>query len=350
VISGANKPAVVKFVFYMRIWPRMSLEIKRLSENFALVLLLQWILMLALDRMELRSRMRLLVGEKARPPLLWAGPGADVGFWRLYTAWLALRLIDDFYGPARKGPHSPYLVLEVVGFLAAMAGAIALLIAIRGWLLKRRSLENWRVSRGALSAALQRLTRSARVRRYYSFPIYVLPVENFAELCARMRRGVIIPRLLLDHMSKGEVNSVAARQIVRQSGHFYEPVFWIGLILNGSAVGVSWHLHLGGVALGLMCCCLAGIEIAVLRLSTSRLILSAEIKAIDLTGDPEAFFSAQRLLERFGGSEMSVPQLEAIAGSVGLSPKAIEDINASRSAPFSADRYLTAGSYLETGL
>jgi hypothetical protein len=79
------------------------------------------------------------------------------------------------------------------------------------------------------------------------------------------------------------------------------------------------------------------------------MFFQADLRAIQLTGDAKAFFSALGGLSRFTGIPPSEPMLLKIGRATGISPERIKELLAEHEAK-AEDRYPTTGSYMDTGL
>jgi hypothetical protein len=328
----------------------MSFALTNVRDGFAFVFFLQWVLMATLDRAELKARMASLLGNATRPPLLWIGPGESRLFRVLYPPWLVVYFIHTAIEHPATGqrPKSPMLAAFVM--LAIVVSVIGILIAIGRWHSGRISLAEYSVSRGKLLSAVRRLAGKARFFLQTSTPLFVLPEENFASLCLRMRAGVIIPRRLLDELSRAEIDSIGAGQLALQSPRVYSIVFWPALAVNGAVAWAAYVLHLDGLAIIAFMLSVAAIELLALRLLIPWLILRAALYSIELAGDAEAFFSAIGYLERFGGTPLSKSMLEEIGRRNQIPRDRIAALLAGHAVPLEVDRYPTSGSYLDTGL
>jgi Zn-dependent protease with chaperone function len=91
---------------------------------------------------------------------------------------------------------------------------------------------------------------------------------------------------------------------------------------------------------------LLAIQFAALAVYLPRALAAADRRAMELTGDPEAFVSAVAGLARFNGAALPEASLREIAARGGILP---ERMLAGRIAA-AEDRYPTTGSYATTGL
>jgi hypothetical protein len=332
----------------------MSFQFKSLLDAYVAFFLMQWIAMLVLDRVELQVRMRGLGGEPARAPILWFGPGSALILARLYVVWLMIQLVQVFFGHRGAGPGPTRTEGQILGslllFLVGLVGATALLVATNEWRRRKISLADYSVSRGQLHTSFRRLASRAGFLFSESSPLYVLPEEDFPRLCRHLRWGVIVPRRLLDELSRREIDSIAAFQLAFQSRRFYNQSSWYLLAANCGAAGAAWLLRLGSLSTGLLLLTMLAAEILAIHYLAPAMIVRAYVYAIELAGDPEAFFAAQGALERSGGAPMPKKRLQELGRRARLSPDRIAALLASRPEAEPQDRYPTTGSYMETGL
>jgi hypothetical protein len=328
----------------------MSVAINSFTDTFAFICMTQAIAMLVLDRVSLASRMRAFLGNSYQAPLYWVGPGLARSILLVYGSWQVAYFTHAMV-EIRDKRHTPSVSVWLIALLAlfflAFTGPVLELVLRRG---RRLSLAEYRVYRGTLFETARKLCRKAGIWTGGGVQLYVLPEGDFAKLCRGMRYGAVVPRRLLDELNRQEIDSLAARQFAMQSGKFYGPPFW-GLFLANGLVGIlTWRFHLGAVGAGLTFLVSLLAELAALRFVLPRLIQRSEILSIRVAGEAGSFFTAQRALERLGGSVMPQEHLEEIGRRVGLSPQNINDLVGARSISPVTDCYPTVGSYLETGL
>jgi hypothetical protein len=94
---------------------------------------------------------------------------------------------------------------------------------------------------------------------------------------------------------------------------------------------------------------LLAVELFALSRSLPRMLFQTDLRAIQLTGDAEAFFSALGGLSRFTGVPPSEPMLLRIGRATGISPERIKELLAEHETK-PEDCYPTTGSYMDTGL
>ena len=160
---------------------------------------------------------------------------------------------------------------------------------------------------------------------------------------------MLVPRQLLDSMSRREIDALVARQLFRQSKQYYRPPFWTLLACDVVAVCLAEWLVVSPAMRWVAFLSLLAAQFAALAIYLPRALLQADFRAMELTGDPEAFLSALAGLSRFSGVPVGEALLQEIVRRSGVSSDRIPALLAERSAP-AEERYPTSGSYLTTGL
>jgi hypothetical protein len=186
------------------------------------------------------------------------------------------------------------------------------------------------VSRGVLFESVRGIARKAGSA---TPPIFVLPDASRTWRSAHIAGAVLIPRQLLDSMSRREIDALVARQVCRQSRQYYNPIVWSLLACDVVAVCLMEWLETGSSMRWITALALLAFQFAALRTYVPRALASADRRAIDLTGDPAALLSALAGLARFSNA----------------SPLQIPGLPAQPIAPVE-DRYPTTGPYVITGL
>lgn len=322
------------------------------ADALAYVLILQWVAMLSLDRMTLRVRAASLLGNSKTVPRFWYGPGCAGTFYGLYWLWMFAYFAADITRPQtihRSRLSSDSSAIAVVAVLLVAFGFNLFL----GFQTRAAaaSLETYRVYRGKLAdAARSVVSRCGRRLLPFDVALYVLPKENFADLCNSVRWGVALPFEFLDELSRKEINSIVAGQVSRQSQHVYAPVYWAALLLNGVSAYLVYAFHLGLAEAGILLVALASIELISIRLYSPFMQFRAELYSIELGGSPEAYFSARGWLNSIGGEPLRPEMLRRIAAKSNLSEAEMSALLSKQQISEEKDRYPTSGSYLETGL
>ena len=139
-----------------------------------------------------------------------------------------------------------------------------------------------------------------------------------------------------------------AQQLCLQSKQFYDPAFWTLFGCDVVAVTIIGLLHIGPLVSGLLLLLLLAAELSLLVRYLPRMLVRADLRAIQLAGNAEAFFLAMGGLSHFTGTPIIKATLAEIGLAEGVSPDRISALLAERSIP-AEDRYPTSGSYLETG-
>lgn len=327
----------------------MDFAIRNSYEASILLIYLQAIVMIAFDRAVLKVRIQPMLGDSARIPPIVLGAGFVRTFSGFYLVVVA-QMTNLFSRHQERVRHadSPAWQWLLIGAFAilVLAVSVAMVAQARGL----KSLKEYGVSRGKLRAGLESLARKARFLLPGSMPLYVLPELDFQTLCKRAFLGVAVPRQLLDQLSRNEIQSLLARQLAPQSPRIQFLVFAPTVVFNCCAIGAAWAGHIGSLATGLLFLSLVAVELLALHLSQPWLTLCARLYSIQLTGNAEAFFSAQGSLNRFGGAPIPNSILQRIGRREGVSPDRINALMAEHPAPPEEERYPTTGSYMDTGL
>ena len=174
--------------------------------------------------------------------------------------------------------------------------------------------------------AVKKLARKAKIFAWLDPRVYVLPDQGFAQACAQVRSGVIVPRRLLDSLSRREIDALVTRQLCLQSKQYFYPAFWTLLVFDVAAVLVAQLLHAGTTGCLLVAAFLLAAELGVLSVYLPRALLQADLRAIDLAGEPEVFLSALGGLSRFSGIPLPQTPLQEIARRKSLPPDRIASL------------------------
>jgi Zn-dependent protease with chaperone function len=237
-----------------------------------------------------------------------------VARWSLFDA---IRLS----APPGPGPYGQMALFVVIVAVWILAGFIGIRSQRR-----QSAIEPFQLARGVLMDAVKKLARKAKIFVWLDPRVYVLPDQDFAEACARVRSGVIVPRRLLDSLSRRELYALVTRQLCLQSKQYFYPAFWTLLVFDVAAA-----------------------ELGVLSIYLPHAIFQADLRALDLTGEPEVFLSALGGLSCYSGTPLPQMPLREIARRKSLSPDRIASLFVEHPSP-EEHRYPTTGSYLTTGL
>ncbi|MGO9095324.1 MAG: hypothetical protein ACLQGV_08880 [Bryobacteraceae bacterium] len=206
-------------------------------------------------------------------------------------------------------------------------------------------LEPLALSRGDLFTGIQRLAGKAQIRRP---SVYILPPDSPPRLLALLRPPVLIHRRFLDVMSRAEIDSLAARQLARTQRAHSGPANHVLLVGALATVGLCAFLHVGLAGWWLLFLALVAVETAALALYLPRAEMQSDLRAIALTGNPDAFFSAIGESARLTGAALDLPALEKTAQSAGVSPDRLRALLQPQPRP-PEDRYPTSGDYVTVG-
>jgi Zn-dependent protease with chaperone function len=149
-------------------------------------------------------------------------------------------------------------------------------------------------------------------------------------------------------MSRAEIDALAARQLARQQGPPFRPADAYLLAGALAAVGLCELLHPGMAGWWLLLLALVAVETAALALNLPRADMQADLRAIALTGNPDAFFSALGESARLNGAPLDLPALEKTAQRAGVPPDRLRALLEPQPRP-AEDRYPTSGDYVTVG-
>jgi hypothetical protein len=179
--------------------------------------------------------------------------------------------------------------------------------------------------------------------------VYVLPSLSEAPLCAQFGIAVLIPRQVLDSMSRREIDALAVWQLCRQSGQYSSPPLRALLVCDVVALCLLEWLAPSSVVRWVALLPLLAAQFGALTIYLPRALARAGIRAVELTGDPDVFLFAMAGLFRLSGAPVRNVLLEEIERRHGISQDHILGLLAERIAPLQ-ERYPTSGFYMTTGL
>jgi Zn-dependent protease with chaperone function len=207
---------------------------------------------------------------------------------------------------------------------------------------RRRRPEPLALSRGALFAGIQRLAGKAQIQR---LSIYLLPPDSLPRLPAPPGPAVRIHRRFLDVMSRAEIDALAARQLARLQRANFDALLLVGAL---AAVGLCVLLHPGLAGWWLLFAGLVAVETAALALYLPRAEMQSDLRAIALTGNADAFFSALGESARLNGAPLDLPALQKTAQRAGVTPDRLRALLQPQPRP-AEDRFPTSGDYATVG-
>jgi hypothetical protein len=329
--------------------------IGHIAVGYLIVLALLFCNIIFLDSAALRSRQRSLLGNVGGALSIWLGIKDKRITYLFFLLWIVPGTVCMFVGmfndhPATHPKVPPPLWQEIT---IATIGAIYILIFMAAMRLALRSriLKKYQISRGLLLNAVNSISRNAKVTTSLGQvpPVYVIPDSDFARTCPLMRIGVVIPLRLLDLLTRREIDALAAQQLCLQSYQIHDPALWILLGCNVVVVSLAQWLQIGPLLSCLVYPSLLAAELYTLSRYLPHILFQADLRAIRLTGNADAFFSAMGGLSRFTGVPPSEPMLLQLGRATGVLPEQIKELLVEHETK-PEDRYLTTGSYMETGL
>jgi hypothetical protein len=327
----------------------MPATLDRVYEGLAMVFVLCFTAMFFIDRVQFQSRLTELLGKARRLPPVWRVPASDPIPGLLWFPIMALSVVDTLGPHPAAHQHVPWTLWQKA-FLS-MAAVVFVLLFIGGTHLKRRQrrAEELELSRGVLFDNIRRAARKIGFYRSVVPRVYVLPDVSEAPLCAQFGCAVLIPRQLLDSMGRREIDALAVWQLCRQSNQYSSPPLRALLACDVVVACLLEWLVPGSAIRWLALLPLLAAQFVALSVYLPRALARAELRAVELTGDPEVFLSAMAGLYRFSAAPVSNALLHEIERRYGIAADRILGLLAERTAPV-ADRYPTSGSYLTTGL
>jgi Zn-dependent protease with chaperone function len=149
-------------------------------------------------------------------------------------------------------------------------------------------------------------------------------------------------------MSRSEIDALAAHQLARQQREYLLPARASLLGCGLAAAGLCELLNVGIAGRWLAFLVLVAAETAALALYFPHVEVKADLRAIRLTGNPDAFFSALGESARLNGAALDLPALEKIARRTGVSADRLRALFQQQHRP-AEDRYPTSGDYVTVG-
>jgi len=136
---------------------------------------------------------------------------------------------------------------------------------------------------------------------------------------AARAKYVFVPMRYLGWMSRTEIDAIVARQLVEKNAPAQEPWF-IPMLVYTCIVGVGTSvLHLNGSSALIFMAVAVVVEIGALLVVWPYLDLQNHLRAIQLTGNAEAYISALSELSRLNKSCLDTGMLAKIASKTSVS-------------------------------
>jgi hypothetical protein len=320
----------------------MYIAIERFQIGLMIAFVLNAFTMFFLDRAQLTRR---FTGD----PFIWIGPGVTISYYVWFLGWIVLSILRDVVAHPGAHTHAPMSPAERIGIAALYVFALVFVASAVRFKIRLRALGNFQLSRGKLLAAVWKLSKNSRFLGIQDAPLFVIPDSDFAEMSSRVGSGVVLPLSLLNLLTRREIDALAARQLCVQSKRFYFPTLWILLGCNVAAVTVVQGLEVAPLYGFLLYLSPVVLEFLALSRKLPQMFFQADLRAIHLTGDAEAFFSGLGSLSRFTGVPADKSLLWEIGSKVSVPRDRIDALLAEHDSK-AEDRYPTSGSYMETGL
>ena len=327
----------------------MRAVLDQISLGLIIVAILHSLAMLYLDRVQLKTRLTSLLGPSGRKPVLWRGPGMERSLSLLVWPCVMLSWFGALSGAPDAHKHEPWTTRQTVYWALYTVCFFAFVVLVNLWRRRRwRTQKAFELSRGLLKDTARKLAAKSRAFWPKTPPVYLLPDPSSGKLYARLQLGVVLPLRLLDLLSCREIDSLVAQQLCLQAKQFYDPAFWRLFACDALFAAAILLLKLGPLYACLALLFVLIVQLYVLRRYASRILLGADLRAIELTGDADAFFSAMGALSRFHGTNLPDKTLAEIAREKSIPSDRIITLVAERVSP-AEERYPTSGSYMETG-
>lgn len=335
----------------------MRAAIEHFELSLFVVYMLSAIPLLFLDAAQKRDRLLGILGVPGAWQPTWEGPASRLCYAFVYMGWLVCTVIKDFAERSPRHQVEPSWTLSDKVFLVSFSALFVALVFTSIWSRKDSAkLEEFRVSRGQLYTSFSRLTRKLRLGRFWlplmhvsGHPLYVLPDSQLASARKYIGNGVLLPRSLLNLLSKEEIDALAARQLCRQSTTFYLPMVLPLVGFDSIAVFAARWLH-AGLLLGVGgSVAVIAVQLFVLNCLLPGMLLRADLRAAHIAQSPAIMISALAGIARFH----HIPPPDSLIRAIALEnelPSAQIHMLAAERCVFPQDRYLTTGSYMDTGL
>ncbi|MGA2848105.1 MAG: hypothetical protein ABSE46_03840 [Terracidiphilus sp.] len=322
---------------------------EQLQDGVLFVEVLQLFGIIFLDYARQKCRIASILGKSGGFVGVWPRGVSDLALAVFWFMWMPASFLRDVV--FHQGAHSRApLSLSTEVSLAAMDTVLFLFLAFAFLSkLRMRGLGDFRVSRGKLYASVSKLSKRAKYLGFESTPLYVVPDADFARIFARIPNGVILPRGLLDMLTRSEIDALAARQLCVQSRQSYIRGFWVLLACNVTVVSAAQWIRVSPPYSFLIYLPWLAAEFIAINSCLPHLLFLADIRSIQLTGDRESFFSVLGGMSRFTGVPLQEPIIQTMGQKTGVSPDRIPALLGVHEAK-PEDRYPTSGSYMETGL
>jgi hypothetical protein len=225
--------------------------------------------------------------------------------------------------------------------------ASALSVSFWAWWRRRGSPEPLQLSRGYLFDGVSAVRRKAGIRTGLS--IYLLPDELLAGSRNIVQPAVLIPRQLLDRLSRDEIDALVAYQLRRPGARRFWAYSFLGVLVCGTACSAALHLlKVGTAGHWLVFSFLVIAEMPVLSFVWRRRTDRLYLWAMGVAGNPEAFASTMAALSRLSTGAPDTHLIRRLARIAEIPPDRIPALLQERPCP-AEERYPTVGDYMTVG-
>ena len=220
------------------------------------------------------------------------------------------------------------------------------LLALSRPVWQRRKARQSQVSRGALWEQFCALRRKARAP--WNTELRVVPDGFRAWAGSQIGPSVLIRRSWLDRLSRAEIDALAARQIARVQREYSLPINAFILAAGFAAAACCEALNFGAAGWWLAWFATVCLEVLLLSRYLPKAWLAADLRAIQMAGDAEAFISALGELARLNDAALDAEALMTIASIAGVPRSRAQALLLEQPRP-TGDRYPTSGEYATVG-
>jgi Zn-dependent protease with chaperone function len=232
---------------------------------------------------------------------------------------------------AAMQPGSPDSLVYGMSSLAKVSILLFLLASFGlAWIRERHQMEQlevYEVLRGALKSKIEALAAKAgdhsdntkdEAKR---FRVYVVP-DGFRAWTATQRgHNILLPTQLIECMDRREIDALVARHLTRQQRQYYFEMILPAVVFSlGAACLLEW-LSLGSRARWAALLLLVVVEIVGLAVYSQRTLFQADLRAIQVTSDPESFISLLVKLSKANSVDLNVSVLQKLARRTGVDPR-----------------------------
>lgn len=199
----------------------MQVNGQYLRDGIPFFILLELFGIILLDCAQQKCRIVSRMGKACGARSFVPTRGVDLSVWLFLFTWEMNNSLVDFTSSHSNRVHTHLSTME---FMASIALYFILFFYVAlsvFFQLSLRKLIDYRVSRGKLFASVSRFAKGSKFLSWDGVPLYVIRDSDYAKVCPRSGKGVILPLGLLNQLTRCEIDTLAARQLCLQSIKFY---------------------------------------------------------------------------------------------------------------------------------